>query len=134
MAVAFLNESQSTPSELAIVRTFLPFILAFAVSAAHAWGTQGHQVIASLAQAQLTAKAKTEIDKLLALEPGETLASISIWADEHRNPTTAAWHYINFPKSSCTYEAARDCPDGNCVVALMATQIPPSVATSNSPT
>jgi hypothetical protein len=36
----------------------------------------------------LTAKAKAEIDKLLALEPGKTLASLSTWADERRNPST----------------------------------------------
>ncbi len=101
----------------------LPLTFVILTSAAHAWGTQGHQVIASLAQAQLTARAKAEIDKLLVLEPGESLSSISTWADEHRNPTTAAWHYVNFPKNSCTYDAARDCPDGNCVVAAIDRQI-----------
>jgi hypothetical protein len=54
-----------------------------------AWGAQGHQVVAKLAQAQLSVPARREVDRLLALEPGETLASISTWADEHRNPTTA---------------------------------------------
>ncbi len=86
---------------------------------ARAWGSQGHQVVANLAQAQLSAKAKREVDRLLAQEPGETLASISTWADEHRNPATAPWHYINFPKNSCTYSAERDCPDGQCVVAAI---------------
>ena len=115
----------------AVARIFSTLVLALAASTARAWGTQGHQVIASLAQVQLTAKAKAEIDKLLALEPGETLASISTWADEHRSPTTAAWHYINFPKNSCTYDAARDCPDGNCVVAAIDRQL--AVLTSNAP-
>lgn len=55
-----------------------------------AWGAQGHQVVAKLAQGQLSAPARREVDRLLALEPGETLASISTWADEHRNPTSAA--------------------------------------------
>lgn len=86
---------------------------------ARAWGAQGHQVVANLAQAQLSAKAKREVDRLLALEPGETLASISTWADEHRSPATAAWHYVNFPKNSCSYSAERDCPDGQCVVAAI---------------
>jgi hypothetical protein len=112
-------------------RYILPLILALLASTAHAWGTQGHQVIASLAQAQLTAKAKAEIDKLLAMEPGATLESISTWADEHRNPTTAAWHYINFPKNSCSYDEARDCPDGNCVVAAIDRQF--DVLKSNAP-
>ena len=94
-------------------------VLSAAPNPARAWGTQGHQVVANLAQAQLTAKTKREVDRLLSLEPGQTLASISTWADEHRSPATAAWHYINFPKSSCTYSAERDCPDGQCVVAAI---------------
>ena len=105
------------------VRSFLALLLTFMASTAQAWGTQGHHVISNLAQAQLTAKAKAEIDKLLALEPGETLASISTWADEHRTPTTAAWHYVNFPKNTCTYDAKRECPDGNCVVAAINRQL-----------
>ena len=91
--------------------------------AALAWGAQGHQVVATLAQASLNPKAASEVHRLLALEPGETLASISTWADEHRDPATTAWHYVNFPPSSCSYEAARDCPDGNCVVGALNRQL-----------
>ena len=77
-----------------------------------AWGSQGHQVIAGLALSQLSPKARAEVDKLLALEPGETLVSVSTWADEHRSPATARWHYVNFPLDSCSYLPQRDCPDG----------------------
>ena len=94
-------------------------ICAALATGAHAWGIQGHHVVANLAQAQLSPKAKREVDRLLALEPGQTLASVSTWADEHRNPATAAWHYVNFPKNSCSYSAERDCPDGKCVVAAI---------------
>lgn len=90
------------------------FVLAVACvfpSAAMAWGSDGHQVIAKLALAQLTPSARAEVGRLLALEPGATLASISTWADEHRNPATGPWHYINFPRDTCTYDAQRDCPD-----------------------
>ena len=94
-------------------------VLAAAPKEARAWGTQGHQLVANLAQAQLSVGARREVDRLLATEPGQTMASISTWADEHRNPATAAWHYLNFPRSSCTYSAERDCPDGQCVVAAI---------------
>ena len=86
---------------------------------AQAWGSQGHQVIAGLALSQLTPKARAEVDKLLALEPGKTLVSLSTWADEHRSPATARWHYVNFPRDSCSYLPQRDCPDGQCVVAAI---------------
>ena len=94
-----------------------------AMSLAHAWGSEGHQVIALIAQAQLTPRARVVVDRLLAIEPGETLASISTWADEHRNPATAPWHYINFPRGDCVYNEQRDCPDGRCVVVAIKRQL-----------
>lgn len=105
------------------MRRLLALFIVFAAGTAHAWGTQGHQVIANLAYAQLTAKAKVEVDRLLAVEPGATLASISIWADETRNKTTAPWHYVNFPRETCNYDAARGCPDGQCVVGAIDKQL-----------
>ena len=96
--------------------------LMLGATVAHAWGSQGHQVIAGLALAQLTPKARAEVDRLLAQEPGETLMSISTWADEHKNPSTARWHYVNFPRDTCTFDAARDCPDGQCLVTAIERQ------------
>jgi nuclease S1 len=117
--------SLSALGRLAIIATTLAL-----VSTAHAWGTQGHAVIAILAYAQLTAKAKTEVNRLLAIEPGATLASISTWADETRNKTTAAWHYVNFPRDTCTFDAPRDCPDGQCIVGAIDKQL--AVLASNA--
>jgi nuclease S1 len=101
------------------------------VSVAHAWGSEGHQVVALIAQSQLTPKARVEVERLLAQEPGETLASVSTWADEHRNPSTASWHYVNFPRGNCVYDEQRDCPDGYCVVAAIKRQL--QVLASNAP-
>ena len=86
---------------------------------AFAWGTEGHQVVAGLAEAQLLPKARTEVERLLALEPGQTLVSISKWADEHRSPARAPWHRVNFPRESCKYDAERDCAGSKCVVAVI---------------
>ncbi len=88
-----------------------------------AWGSVGHQTIAALAEKQLTPKAQVQINALLAQEPGSTLASISTWADERKNPTTARWHFLNFPRDSCSYDKARDCPDGNCVTSAIDRQL-----------
>ena len=89
------------------------------LSVAYAWGTQGHQVIALIAQSRLTLQARAEVDRLLALEPGETLASVATWADEHRDQSTASLHFVNFPRNSCRYDELRDCPEGLCVVAAI---------------
>jgi hypothetical protein len=106
----------------AIAMALTLLALAFA-SSAYAWGAEGHQVIAGLAAAQLNPKAKSEVGRLLAQEPGETLVSISTWADEHRNPSTGAWHYVNFPRDSCSYDPQRDCPDDKCVVGAIGRQL-----------
>lgn len=108
----------------------IAFTVGLMASAAHAWGTEGHQVVALIAQAQLTPKTRAEVQRLLALEPGETLSSISTWADEHRNPASAAWHYVNFPRDTCQYVPDRDCPDGKCVVDAIQKQL--AVLASNT--
>jgi hypothetical protein len=99
-------------------------VLAFCIPIqSFAWGWLGHQVIATLAEQQLTPAARNQVLRLLALEPGSTLASVSTWADEHRNPTTARWHYVNLPRGDCVYVAERDCPDGSCVVRAIQSQV-----------
>jgi hypothetical protein len=115
----------------AISRSAFTVAIALLVTNAFAWGKEGHQVVASLAETQLSAKARSEVDRLLSLEPGATLQSISTWPDEHRNPATGRWHYVNFPRNTCTYDAGRDCPDGNCVVGAIAKQL--EVLASSAP-
>jgi nuclease S1 len=110
-------------------------LAAFAIpGAASAWGSDGHRLIAELAQEQLDEPTRRELDALLASEPGSTLASISTWADEHRAPSTAAWHYVNMPRGgTCTFDELRDCPSGQCVgkaiekqANALAAEAPPS--------
>ncbi len=71
---------------------------------AWAWGRLGHRVISKLAERHLTDEAKAEIKALL--EPGESLADCSTWADEHRRqlPKTAAWHYVDVPLEESRYD------------------------------
>lgn len=91
----------------------------FFSAASHAWGKEGHQVVALIVQSQLTPKARAEVDRLLALEPGQTLVSISTWADEHKNRSSAPLHYVNLPRGVCVYDKSRDCPEGKCVVGAI---------------
>jgi hypothetical protein len=88
-----------------------------------AWGADGHRLVATVAEGFLTPAARAEAASLLALEPGATLASVSTWADEVRNPATAAWHYVNFPRGeTCTYSAERLCTGSACVVSAIEQQ------------
>ena len=114
-----------------VVNSALAVLLTVLVTNVYAWGKDGHQVVATLAETQLSAKARAEVDRLLSLEPGQTMQSISTWADEHRNPETGPWHYVNFPRTTCTYDAMRDCPGGNCVVGAIAKQL--EILSSSAP-
>lgn len=99
---------------------------------AMAWGGDGHRLVADFASARLSMPAKSEIDRLLTLEPGANLATISTWADEVRAPTTAPWHYVNFPRDTgCHYEAATLCAGGSCVVSAIDRQV--AVLASKAP-
>ena len=105
-----------------MLRLLLLLISCALSTPALAWGAQGHTVVATLAWQGLQPKARQEVARLLALEPGQTLESVSAWADEHRSAATGAWHYVNFPRGTCSYEPLRDCPDGQCVVAAIELQ------------
>ena len=109
--------------KLKITLTIACLISAILPKVCLAWGSEGHQVVALIAQSQLTPKARAEVDRLLTLEPGENLATIAKWADEHRNPATAPWHYVSFPRETCSYLPERDCPDGRCVVGAIQRQL-----------
>lgn len=93
-----------------------------------AWSTLGHRLVGELAQRQLGAGARAEVARLLAGEADPSLAGIAAWADTLRDTDparfkqTARWHYVNFPRGECRYARARDCSDGNCVVAAIEAQ------------
>ncbi len=85
---------------------------------AWAWGRLGHRVISRMADRNLTSQAKAAIADLL--EPGESLADASLWADENRGrlPTTAPWHYVDVPLDESRYDSkfSGDVPTKGCVV------------------
>ena len=95
---------------------------------AHAWGALGHRLVARLAEPQLTPAARAEARRLLAAERLHSLADVANWADElrERDPAlgrrSAKWHYVNFGGDDCRYDAARDCPNGDCVVEALRAQ------------
>ncbi len=97
-----------------------------------AWGADGHRLIADVAEGMLSVPAKTEALRLLAQEPGATLASVSTWADEARTPVTAPWHYVNLPRdANCMYNPDRSCVQGACVVGAIDRQA--AVLASDAP-
>jgi hypothetical protein len=85
---------------------------------AWAWGRIGHRVIARLAERHMTPEAKAAVAAIL--EPGESLANASLWADEVRNRMrhTAPWHYVDVPLDEPKYDKKWSADDSKhgCVV------------------
>lgn len=114
-----------------LIAVLLTFVISLtAATPAHAWGARGHRLIAEIAYAQLTPRARAQVDALLASDfsasPGCPLRSFedaALWSDcvkaipSYRNQSS--WHYDNIP--FCGPVVYEDyCADGNCATAAIA--------------
>jgi hypothetical protein len=88
-------------------------------SRAFAWGSEGHRIVAEIAEQHLMPAIAKQVRDLLAIENSTSLADVANWADQIRRqrPETASWHFVDIPIAADSYLAARDCSGGNCVVA-----------------
>src|SRR5262249_40768135 len=116
------------PAPAALLFVVPLLVGALTPGAARASGDKGHVIIAHLASRLLTPAARRQVEEILG--PGESLESVSVWADVVRGsrdnpgerPETARWHYVNIPLGR-SFDAARDCPDAStpsCVVDAVA--------------
>jgi hypothetical protein len=68
---------------------------------AHAWGDDGHKVVALIAQHYLTPDTRRTVDALLAQDTDpltqHDIASEATWADKYRNHhrETSKWHFVD---------------------------------------
>ena len=103
------------------------FILcaALALSLSHlsfAWGPKGHDVVAAIAEQNLTRKAKKALDEIL---DGKSIVYYSSWMDNIQNSPywessyshTKTWHYANVDKGY-TYQTMPKNDKGDVVTAL----------------
>lgn len=91
---------------------------------AFAWDGAGYRVIAVIADHYLEPSAAQEVQTLLAGEGAATLADVATWVQllGRERPDVAAWERVNIPirpapGSPKRYDALRDCPGGECLVA-----------------
>ena len=105
-----------------IIFSLLSIAMLLSSSSAFAWGSKGHDIVAAIAEQNLTPKAKKSLDKLLG---GHSIVYYSSWMDNIQNSPyweygynkTKTWHYANVDKG-LTYETMEKNPDGDVVVAL----------------
>ena len=114
-------------------------LLIFAVvsrpAPARAWGCEGHQVVALLAEKHLTAHALAMAKQILAegpIDPSlnryckeggtDALADASTWPDDIRSlrPETAPWHYVDIPLGTTRRDVEKFCdPREGCVTSAI---------------
>lgn len=101
-----------------ILKAVLVVATSFAVLPVLAWGGDGHQIVALIAEKGLTPKAEAMIHGLLGADVDISDAVVANWADEIRRERqkTAPWHYVNIPIDSAGYEPKRDGNKGNSVI------------------
>ena len=80
-----------------------------------AWFELGHRLVADIAESRLSSPAAAAIRDLLA---GQSMADASVWADQIRGErrNTSSLHFVNIPLLATTYDPARDCPAGRCII------------------
>ena len=75
-----------------------------------AWGGDGHQIVALIAEERLTPEAKHEIHELLGADVNISDAEIASWADNIRREkrSTGPWHYVDIPTTQPSFDEDRD--------------------------
>jgi nuclease S1 len=108
-------------------------------ASARAWGCEGHQVVALLAEKHLTPHALAMSKKILAevpIDPAlsryckeggiDALADASTWPDDMRGlrPETAPWHYVDIPLGTTRRDVEKFCdPKEGCVTRAITEEL-----------
>ncbi|EGF81726.1 hypothetical protein BATDEDRAFT_86767 [Batrachochytrium dendrobatidis JAM81] len=100
-------------------------LIAASVPSALGWGKVAHGVTGLIATNLMTKDAQSFVKSLIQ---DESLQEASTWADKiKRSAGFASWsgvlHYVSTqdkPPGDCSYDDARDCADGNCIVGAIA--------------
>ena len=87
-----------------------------------AWGSKGHDIVAAIAEQNLTPKAKKALNELL---DGKSIVYYSSWMDQIQNSPyweygynkTKTWHYANVDKG-LTYETMQKEENGDVITGL----------------
>ena len=82
--------------------TTVSIALLLAPSPAFAWGYEGHEIIATIARADLTPAVRAKVDAILSTDPDTLtkpdMVSRATWADAWRSAghrETAQWHFVD---------------------------------------
>jgi nuclease S1 len=87
----------------------------------HAWGKEGHRIVARIAAKNLTQTTRDKLRRILGVTTDAALASAmaaaAVWPDriDRAATGTSRWHFINVPIAS-SFSVAGHCPNHDCVL------------------
>lgn len=87
--------------------------------AAHAWGVEGHKVVALIAESMLTPHAREEIDRIMQRKARGEVSDVASWADQIRGKESRPQisHAVRIPFRATRYDESRDCSGKHrCVI------------------
>jgi hypothetical protein len=121
----------------------------FASPAAHAWGCQGHETVALIAEMHMNPQTIAKANQILKDSPVDAavnqhckeadltpMASVASWPDDIRGgrPETAPWHYVDVPRGGTRADFPAACPEKEgCVTKALRTQVEILRAASSTP-
>jgi len=96
--------------------------VAFSPRSVLAWGRAGHEIVAEIADRELTDEAREVVRQLLN---GRSMAVASGFADEVRRkrPETRSWHYVRIPLRAMGFNRGIDCPEDDCLIGALERQL-----------
>lgn len=114
-------------------------LLLLAPCSGWAWGCQGHQVVALIAEKHLTPHARAMVEKILKDGPidltlnryckdgpADAMSDASTWADDFRSihAETGPWHYVDIPRGVSEFDLNKLCAESNgCVTHAIRDQL-----------
>ncbi len=109
-----LIESSSIVTPFTHTHLTLLLVLLLVPPSLYAWGPEGHEIVAIIAEQRLEGDVR---EQTAALLEGTAFISAASWADQVRNQQTAPWHYVNIAIVDREYDAAQVCHQDQCVIA-----------------
>lgn len=99
-------------------------LLALAPTPAQAWREDGHFITCHIAMLELSREARTELARLIALDPSTQIFERGCyWPDDVKYTThreTEPWHYFNGPRGSRTIDMANCTAERGCLLSAIA--------------
>ena len=118
-----------------VLRVIPLLVLSAASIQAHAWGCEGHEIVALIAMKHLQPQVASQVNAILAAGPIDpnlrrycrtsglpSLADVSTWADDIRadQPDTGPYHFVDIPLSATRdkYDVRQVCQQ-TCIVDVI---------------